>query len=376
MKHAWAMARLDLKVWRRTPWAIAAALVPPAAMAVLVIVLTWSVTRQPVALVIEGRGPQAALMAHIVEADHEAYTLHVTDLATAQRLLGRQEVAAVLVIPDTFDQDVAAHRATLDLTLNNVDIDFGDDIRRAVDRSVAEFDAPQLGASLERTGASQGLVVPNPYRVDVAEHDLRQTTVTFAKYQTVPVVILLIINVGVLGGALIGARDHERKTMVFLRTAPMRPWSLVTGRLAGTTLAVATVVVPTVAILCLDHVIKPSAGHWPALVAVLGATTLLAAGTGVTLGAAVKRSATVALIAITVSSYLFFLGGGFTTIAFLPTWIRDASRAVPTSYAIDAMRQTLFYPNLHGLGTDLAAICGFTLAAVLGGVAALRSADR
>ena len=376
MKHAWALARLDLRVWRRTPWAIAAALVPPAAMAVLVVVLTWSVTRQPAALVIEGHGPQAARMAQIIEGDQEAYKLHVTTLANAQKLLARQEVAAVVVIPATFDQDVAARRASLDLTLNNVDIDFGDDIRRAVDRSVAEFDAPQLGASLEKTGASQGLVVPNPYRVDIAEHDLRNTTVTFAKYQSVPVVILLIINIGVLGGALLGARDHERKTMAFLRTAPMRPSSLVAGRLIGTGLAIAAATVPTVAVLCLNHVIKPPAGHWAAFVGVLGVTGLLAAGIGVALGAAIKHSSSVALVAITVSSYLFFLGGGFTTIAFLPTWIRDASRAVPTSYAIDAMRQTLFYPDLHGVAIDLAVIAAFTLAATGAGTVAFRRAAR
>ncbi len=376
MRRAWAVGRLDLAVWRRTPWAIAAALVPPAGMALLVTVLTWSVTKQPVALVVQGRGPEAAVMAHIIEADREAYKLTVTELPKAQRLLQHQQVAAVIVVPATFDADVAAGRASLDLTLNNVDIDFGDDIRRAVDRSVAEFDAPQLGASLEKTGASQGLVVPNPYRVDVAEHELRRTTVTYAKYQAVPVLVLLVINVGVLGGALLGARDHERRTMAFLRTAPLAPWQLAAGRLAGTATAVAAVLVPSVLALSAAHVIAPPASHWPALAAVLLATTLLAAAIGVLLGAAVRRSSTVALVAITVSTYLFFLGGGFTTIAFLPTWLRDVSRLVPTSYAIDATRQVLFYPGLHGVGTDLAALVGFMLAATAAGAVALRGATR
>jgi ABC-2 type transport system permease protein len=370
------VARLDLAVWRRTPWAIAAALVPPAGMALLVTVLTWSVTKQPVALVVQGRGPQAALMAHIIEGDREAYKLTVTDMPHAQRLLQRQQVAAVIVVPATFDQDVAVGRASLDLTLNNVDIDFGDDIRRAVDRSVAEFDAPQLGASLEKTGATQGLVVPNPYRVDVAERELRRTTVTYAKYQAVPVLVLLIINVGVLGGALLGARDHERHTMAFLRSAPLAPWQVATGRLVGTAGAIAVVLAPSVLALWAAHVIAPPASHWPALAAVLLATTLLASAIGVLIGTVLRRSSTVALVAITVSTYLFFLGGGFTTIAFLPGWLRDVSRAVPTSYAIDATRQVLFYPGLHGVGTDLAALVLFMLAATAGGAAALRGAQR
>jgi ABC-2 type transport system permease protein len=374
MTRVWAVARVDLGIWRRTPWAIAAALVPPVGMLLLVMVLTWSVTKQPVALVVEGRGPQAALMARIIEADREAYHLKVTDLTGAQRLLQRQEVAAVIVVPVTFDNDVAAGRASLDLTLNNVDIDFGDDIRRAVDRSVAEFDAPQLGASLERTGAAQGLVVPNPYRVDVAEHELRHTTVSYAKYQAVPVIVLLVLNMGVLGAALFGARDRERKTAAFLRSTPIRPASLVAGRLVGTTVATVAVLVPAVAVLTWLQVVAPPAAHWPALAAVLLATTVLAAGTGVLVGAAVRQVRAVAVVAITASSYLFFLGGGFTTIAFLPPWLRAVSRLVPTSYAIDAVRQALFYPGLHGVGADLLALCAFAAAAAGGGAIVMRRA--
>ena len=345
-------------------------------MALLITVLTWSVTKQPVALVVQGRGPQAAVMAHIIEADREAYKLDITDLGHAQRLLQRQEVAAVIVVPATFDRDVAAGHASLDLTLNNVDIDFGDDIRRAVDRSVAEFDAPQLGASLERTGASQGLVVPNPYRVDVAEHDLRRTTVTYLKYQAVPVLVLLVLNVGVLGGALLGARDHERRTALFLRSAPLSQWQVAAGRLAGTAAAVTLVLVPSVLALVAAHVVTPPASHWPVLVAVLLATSLLAGGVGALLGAALRSSSTVALVAITVSTYLFFLGGGFTTIAFLPSWLRDVSRAVPTSYAIDATRQALFYPGVGSAVGDLAALLGFVVVTTAGGALTLRRSPR
>ncbi len=371
-RHAWAVARLDVSVWRRTPWAVGAALVPPAGMVALVMVLTWSVTKQPVALVVQGRGPQAARMAHIIEADREAYALTVTDLPHAQRLLQRQEVAAVIVVPTTFESDVAAGRASLDLTLNNVDIDFGDDIRRAVDRSVAEFDAPQLGASLEKTGAAQGLVVPNAYRVDVAEHELRHTTVSYAKYQAVPVLVLLVLNMGVLGAALLGARDRERGTAAFLRATPVRPAALATGRLAGTVLATAAVLVPAVAALTALHVLSPPTPHWPAFAAVLAATTLLAAGTGVLVGAAVRQVRAVAIVAITVSSYLFFLGGGFTTIAFLPSWLQAVSRLIPTSYAIDAVRQSLFYPGLRGVAADLVVLLAFAAVTTMGSMLVLR----
>jgi len=75
-----------------------------------------------------------------------------------------------------------------------------------------------------------------------------------------------------------------------------------------------------------------------------------------------------------VATYLFFLGGGFTTIAFLPTWLRDLSSAVPIRYAIEGMRQCLFYSDLHGLGTDLAVLGLTAVAAVAIGSRTVRRA--
>ena len=91
--------------------------------------LTLSVGRQPVALVVDGHGPQTAIMANIFTSDREAYAVRETDLSTAAGMLASQQVAAVIVIPSTFESDVATGTANVDLTLNNVDVDFGDDIR-------------------------------------------------------------------------------------------------------------------------------------------------------------------------------------------------------------------------------------------------------
>jgi ABC-type multidrug transport system permease subunit len=371
MNAVLTVARLDFAVWRRSPWAILAAVIPPLGMFILVNVLTLSVTVQPVALVIEDPGPQAQVVSHIIEDDTDAYKLHVTSLARAQRLLDEQRVAAVIVIPKGFDDGVARGHAVLDYTLNNVDIDFADDIRRSIDRSVAQFDAPQLGSSVEGRAGASGLVVPNAYRVDIAEHDLRTTDVAFETYQTLPVILLLVLCAGVLGGALLGSRDHERGTIVFLRQTPLGRCSFVAGRLLGALLATASIVVPALVYLTEKHVIHPPRGHWPPFLAVLLGTAVFAAALGVLLGSVSRRSTTVALAGVTVSSYLFFLGGGFTTIAFLPHWLQTLSLLVPTRYGIDGMRQSLFYADLTGVPTDLAALGGFALATLVASIAVL-----
>jgi ABC-type multidrug transport system permease subunit len=44
----------------------------------------------------------------------------------------------------------------------------------------------------------------------------------------------------------------------------------------------------------------------------------------------------------------------------LPDWIQIVSRLVPTRYAIDGLRQALFYPDLIGFGRDMLVLsaCG------------------
>jgi len=77
-------------------------------------------------------------------------------------------------------------------------------------------------------------------------------------------------------------------------------------------------------------------------------------------------------LATVLATYLFFLGGGFTTIAFLPAWLRALSAWVPMRYAIDGMRQALFYTSLDGIREDLLALFGTALVAVILGAFVIR----
>src|SRR3989442_15950773 len=93
-------------------------------------------------------------------------------------------------------------------------------------------------------------------------------------------------------------------------------------------------------------------------------------GLGTLLGVVLRDLRVVTMTALNAAAYLFFLGGGFWTVAFLPHWLQVASRFVPTSYAIEGLRQALFYPDLTGFGHDLLVLTGsaglsITLASIL-----------
>jgi len=391
IRAIWGMARNDLAIWRRSPAALAAALFPALGMGVLVAVLTASVGQQPVALVVQSKGRFAERMARIIRADRDAYLLEDMTAAEAERAIGAQRVAAIIVVPEDFDQALASASAAVDVYLNNVDIDLADDIRRSVTRSVAEFDAPQLGLLGELHGPSTGVLLPNPYRVAVAEHDLRETNVSFLQYQVIPIIVLIIISIGLLGTALLTARDFERGTAKLMVLSPVGRLPLVVGRLLGGTLITFTLVAPLVAFGFLTQYIPycaeesdgplwvklllsgpcgwmlpvPPWSHGLALIALLAAVTLTTVGMGTLLGVALRDARLVTMSGLNASAYLFFLGGGFTTVAFLPDWIQVVSRFVPTRYAIDGLRQALFYPDLIGFGRDLTVLSGCALSSIV-----------
>jgi len=298
----------------------------------------------------------------------------VLDRGPAERALRDQRVAAVIVIPGDFDEQAALGRGRVTVELNNVDIDVSDDIRRSVARSVAELDAPQLSLAGELNGPSNGLLLPNPYRVAVAERDLRRTNVDFLHYQVVPILILVVISVGTLSAATLAARDLERGHGRLLLMAPGSRAAVVLGKLLGAALATGSVLLPMVVLGAVVGVLDAPPSHWPALVALLAAVTVAASGLGLLIGIAVRRARAVTMLSLNVAIVLFFLGGGFTTVAFMPAWLQELARLVPTSYAIDGLRQALFYPGLEGLPKDLAVLlASAVVAAGLGSVALGRS---
>jgi len=373
----WSLARLDLLLWRRMPWAIASALLPPLGMALMLVVLSLTVSQEPVSLVIQSQGAYARQMAEMLEADNDAYALKVMSLSEATQALHDQRIAAIITIPPGFDQQVLAHTAHLQLTLNNIDIDFSDDVRRSVQRSIGEFDAVALGAHVAYSTTNiPGIDAANPYLISIDEHDLRQTNVDFLSYQVIPALILLILHIGLMGTALLCALDRERGTARYLVFAPLSDWVFVAGRLLGGFCASCLALLVAGGLCLLLHILAPPANHLPALAALFIATALSASGIGALLGTFLRGARTIALAASLLATYFFFLGGGFTTIAFLPQWIQAISLFNPFRYAIDGMRQALFYPDLTGFSTDIAVLMGTAVVAVLCGALVMRRSWR
>jgi ABC-2 type transport system permease protein len=352
----------DLKRWRKMPLTALCALIPPIAMTLVLITLSLAVTQQPVALVVEGTGPASTQMAQIINSDTDAYSLTVTNATTANKMLEDEQVAAIITIPSTFDQEVANGTGRVLLTINNVDFDFSDDIRRSVDRSIVAFDAPTLVS--DEPDESVNASTLNVYHVNLDAQNLRDTTVDWETYQLVPTFVLLILNVGLVGTALLCVLDGESKTAHMLVLSPQRSWVLVSGRILGGVLACVVIVLPAVLVAELFGFVNLPIVQLPALFGIFLGTALCASGIGAIIGTLVKGSRYVAFLSSMTAIYLFLLGGGFTVIELVPRWLQTLSAFIPTRYSIDALRQALFYPNPTGLPFSLLVLGLYAVACV------------
>lgn len=360
MRAVWQIARTDLLRWRRAPVIVAATLVPALGMGLMVMGLTYAVGRQPVALVAESEGPIASRLINIIR-ESDGFFLVERDADDAARDLRTQAVAGVITIPRGFEERVGTHDATVSVLVNNVNQDFADDIRRAVAQAVVEIDAPSL-AELGESGQEPGTVsgLPNPYRIDFAATDLRTPDIGFLRYQLVPVLALLALTGGATVTALALTGDKESGALQLVTMTPVPRSSIVLGRIAGGVSASSLLLLAIVVPARLLGILVPPPGRWPAVAALLGLMSISAVALGSVVGLLCRRVATAVMLSVNVATSLFLLGGGFTTFAFLPSIAQRVARSLPTYYAVEGIREALFYESTRGLGRNVAVLAAFT----------------
>jgi len=386
IRVAWAVARLDLARWARSPALIAASLIPAAGMSLTVLALTYAVGRQPVALVREGYGPVSERVVGILR-ESDGFFLRERTPEQAQRELEQQWVCAVITIPKNFDEAAREGDARLRVVINNVDLDFSDDIRRSVSEAVVAIEAPELAslgegeedehapatpataADAELDPAADADAIPggarNPYKVDVIETDLRRADVSFLAYQMVPVLALLALTAGALVTALSIAGDREGGRLRMMRVAPAPRAGLVAGHLLGGTLAATLLLAAITLPLAALRVLHVPSGRWPAVAALLVSTAVGSTGLGVLVGLVTHRVTTTVLLGVNAASASFLLGGAFTTIAFLPEWIQRIARLVPSYYAVEGLREALFYETMPMFARNVGVLTGTGVASVV-----------
>ena len=300
-------------------------------------------------------------MAQII---HNADVFRITDASPsqAQALLNNIDVAAVITIPADFTQRVNAHvSAPIDVTVNNLNLDFTNDIRRSVPDAITQYYHAQ--------GATSAI------KVTMQETDLRHRDVQFFQYNLLPTILLLLMISGLINGGLSTAREWESHTVKELLLAPVSRGAIIAGKvLAGFAI---TFILGTL-VLLLGYVLgwtQPQGVYWLSTLLTVALVSLFSAGLGVAIGAALRRIQVVIAISINAAIYLFFLAGGIGVLAFEPGWLQSIAAFVPLTYGRHALEQAVFYSASDQFGLDMTVLTLSALAAVGLGVWSLKKRD-
>lgn len=136
-----AIVRKDISVWLRQPTSIAATVLPAIAFMVILYFGAQPVGRNPVALVVQDRGPHAQELINIL-SDSGAFKVSMITIAPqkAEDALKQVKVAAVITIPSNFDAAYNAKKPDpVSIHINNLNLDFTNDLRRSLPAAITKF---------------------------------------------------------------------------------------------------------------------------------------------------------------------------------------------------------------------------------------------
>ncbi len=358
LQATWVILIKDLQVWLRQPVTLVATFAPPLVFLLVQALGAESVGRSPVALVVQDRGPQGAQVVQAIR-DADVFRLQEVDATRAEALLKNLDVVAVITIPADFSQRLQAHQGTtVDVTVNNLNLDFTNDIRRAVPDAITHYYFAQGNQS--------------PIKITMDEHDLRRRDIEMFQYSVLPTVVLLLIISGLISGGIATAREWESSTIKELLLSPAPSGAIIAGKvLAGFATSLALGVLILLAAYGLGW-IYPEGIYWLDMFLVVGLVALLGASLGVAFGAALRRIMPVIAISINVALYLFFLAGGVGVLAFEPQWLQAIAAFLPLTYGNHALQMALFYNSADLLGRDVLVLGLSSLAALALGTLAVR----
>jgi ABC-2 type transport system permease protein len=358
VRAVWAIYKHDLAIWAHNPVIIVTSFVPTLLILVLIAAEAAAVGSSPVALVTLDTGPKGAQMQQIFEQS-DAFRLTEASPERAQTLLKQLDVVAVITIPADFTQRVEAHDPSpIDVTINNLNLDFTNDIRRAVPDAITQF------------YAAQGNV--NPIEVTMQEDDLRSRDVEYFQYLVLPAIVLLLVTNGLMTNGTATAEEWETHRIKELLLAPVARSALIIGKvLAGFT----TAFLMGVLVLALGAALgwtRPEGAYLMTTLLIIALVALFSTGLGVALGAALQRAQLVTTTSVIVAFALFFVAGGIGVLAFEPIWLQNVAAFSPLTYGVHSLEQAVFYSSSDQLGRDVLVLSLSGAVALWLGVLAMR----
>ncbi len=321
MTAFWLATRAQLKSFRRTPMTTVLAFVLPVNLLLLLSLFALTGYNAPTALVVQEDTPLARAYVQALRDAYNSFELRPMDVDTARRQLRAAKLVAIIEIPPGFDAGVRAGRTVpVNLTIDNVNLDLTEDVRRAVPAAAALFAA--------REGFPQ-------VRLRADLHNRHPKDTGYVEYLGVSAIALAAcIAGGVLGGT-VTAREWETGVARMLLVSPRGATVVLAGRLlaAGIVATIASVITGLVVWFGYgvppQHPVEAVAG----IVATVAASTLI----GGLVGARVRRVLPIAPLLIGATLPFYLDSGALEPQRFDGEWLFRIAHVSPAYYGVGIM---------------------------------------
>ena len=344
-----AMARKEWIQLRRDPRSMGLAFLMPLMLLLFFgYAISWDVKDIRLAVVDQQNGPRSRELVRALEGSgYFQVTEHLATAAQIDRELVHGHITAALVIPPTFEKDLAAGRgAAVQLLLD------GADANTAI---IAQSYADAIVAGFSRDVILQGRRMQIPASADTR---IWYNPTLESRNMVVPGLVAMIMSViAAMLTSLTIAREWERGTMEQLASTPVHRLEVIFGKMLPYLVIGFVDVAVTIAVgMGLFGV--PFKGN-PILLAGMSLLFLVGAlGLGMFISATMKSQVLATQVAIIATFLPAMLLSGFVfDIASMPIVLRGISLAVPARYYIAVTRGVL----LKGVGPDVLWVQGLSM---------------
>lgn len=303
----------------------------------------------PTAVVMQDTGPYAQQFYTAMSHAH-SFVLQKMSLDDATQSIRQGHIVAVVVIPADFDTRIKQKQPVqVGVTINNLNTDFTNDIRRAVPLSITTFYAQ----------AFPHVVTITPQESDAYPHDT-----DYIPYLTVSILVIALIIGSLLQSGTAAAREWENATMKELLLSPASRWAIVFGKMLGATVMSLASVIVVLGVLIFVVGVRPV--HWGEVIGYTLLTQIIFIALGTLLGTLIKQRQAFTSLAFGSTIPLFFLSGAFGPISFNTPIIQVFAQIFPVYYAIVLQQHAFhnFVLNTYGLN-NVFILCGYAVVLVL-----------
>jgi len=326
----------------------------------LMILFVLSGGQAPTAVVLQDNGPYAREFVAAMERS-QSFIIQETTAARAQDLLRQGRIVAIVTVPANFDADVQSGTPIdLPVVVNNLNVDFTNDIRRAVPLSITSF---------------YGEEFPNRVVVKAAETDLQPRDTNYIQYLSVSILVVGLMLGGLLQAGSNAAREHERGTIKELLLSPAARWAIETGKVVGAAVLNLISAAIVLAVVTLVLGVRPLSFSEMVGFSLLLIAMFVAFGT--LIGTLARNRRTVIPLSMGTALPLFFMSGAFGPANWGSPVLAAIARASPVYYGI-----AVFQFAFHGFTTTPSSVVantlilvGFVIAAILLSAFVLRHAS-